>query len=311
MNPKLALYLFAVRWKLKQAVNKIAGSIAIPLLRAVRLLDRKHTANASGRFLRVVGPLLPEHRIGRANLKAAFPEKSSAEISAILAGAWDNLGRVAAEFAHLDRVVIFDPAHPAPADVDYDAASNARFHEIAKSSQPTLFFTAHTGNWEIPALGAAAFGVDVSALYRPPNIRAISDAVLKIRAGCMGTLIPSGLDAPVRLARALERGGHVGMLLDQHYGKGVDVVFFGRTCKANPLLARLARQFDCPIRGVRTIRLPDGNHFRGEITEPVEPKRDADGRINVQGTTQAITTVIEGWVREHPEQWLWQHRRWR
>ena len=38
--------------------------------------------------------------------------------------------------------------------------------------------------------------------------------------------------------------------------------------------------------------------------------RDATGRIDVQGTMQAITTVVEGWVREHPEQWLWLHNRW-
>jgi KDO2-lipid IV(A) lauroyltransferase len=48
-----------------------------------------------------------------------------------------------------------------------------------------------------------------------------------------------------------------------------------------------------------------------EITEPIEPARDAEGKIDVQGTMQAITTVVEGWVREHPEQWLWLHRRWR
>ena len=58
------------------------------------------------------------------------------------------------------------------------------------------------------------------------------------------------------------------------------------------------------------IRLPDGR-FRAELTEAVAPVRDADGRIDVQGTMQAITSVVEGWVREHPEQWLWLHRRWR
>jgi KDO2-lipid IV(A) lauroyltransferase len=101
------------------------------------------------------------------------------------------------------------------------------------------------------------------------------------------------------------------MLVDQHFTKGVEVNFFGRPCKANPLIALLARQVECAIIGLRVIRLPDGNRFRGEITEPLEPPRDADGRIDVKGTMQAITAVIEGWVRECPQQWLWLHRRWR
>ena len=41
------------------------------------------------------------------------------------------------------------------------------------------------------------------------------------------------------------------MLIDQHFSRGVDVTFFGRRCKANPTIARLARQFDCPVVGVR------------------------------------------------------------
>jgi Kdo2-lipid IVA lauroyltransferase/acyltransferase len=59
------------------------------------------------------------------------------------------------------------------------------------------------------------------------------------------------------------------------------------------------------------VRNPDGNSFWGEISGPVEPARDADGRIEIKGTTQAITSVIEGWIRQYPEQWLWLHRRWR
>ena len=55
----------------------------------------------------------------------------------------------------------------------------------------------------------------------------------------------------------------------------------------------------------------DGNSFWVEITDPIDPVRDAEGRIDIKGTMQAITAVIEGWVREHPEQWLWLHRRWR
>ena len=55
----------------------------------------------------------------------------------------------------------------------------------------------------------------------------------------------------MKLAEALGRGTHVGMLVDQYYSRGVDVTFFGRRTKANPLLARLARHFDCPIHDLR------------------------------------------------------------
>jgi KDO2-lipid IV(A) lauroyltransferase len=58
------------------------------------------------------------------------------------------------------------------------------------------------------------------------------------------------------------------------------------------------------------IRLP-GDRFRAELTEAIPPVRDPQGQIDVAGTMQAITSVIEGWIREFPEQWLWVHRRWR
>jgi Kdo2-lipid IVA lauroyltransferase/acyltransferase len=134
--------------------------------------------------------------------------------------------------------------------------------------------------------------------------------VIALRRGIMGDLVASSMGAPVTLARALEQGRHVAMLVDQHYGRGVEVTFFGRKCMANPLIAMLAREIECPIHGTRVIRLP-GNRFAGEISPEVAPVRDADGRIDVAGTMQAITAVVESWVREHPEQWLWLHRRWR
>jgi KDO2-lipid IV(A) lauroyltransferase len=115
----------------------------------------------------------------------------------------------------------------------------------------------------------------------------------------------------VRLANAIERGEHVGMLVDQHFVKGVDVVFFGRWAKANPLIAQLARHTGAAIRGVRVVRQPDGNSFWGELTDEIAPARDAEGKVDLQGTMQIITGIVENWIREHPEQWLWLHRRWR
>jgi Kdo2-lipid IVA lauroyltransferase/acyltransferase len=294
----------------KRVLDAVIGPVAVGALRVVKLTDRRRAANFAGGALRRLGPLLPEHRVGREQLRAAFPNKSDAEIGHILGGVWDNLGRVAAEFVHLDEMRVVGPESDSPNAIILEPDMLERCRRLIHG-KATLSFLCHTANWEMSGVVAKQLGANSAVLYRRPNIASISDAVVKLRAGVMGPMIPTGLDAPVRLARLLQDGVHVGMLVDQHFTKGVDVTFFGRRCKANPLIAMLARQVECPIFGLRIVRLPDCNRFRGEITEPIDPPRDADGRIDIAGTMQAITAVIEGWVREYPEQWLWLHRRWR
>jgi KDO2-lipid IV(A) lauroyltransferase len=295
----------------KRTGSALLGALAVALLKGLRHTDPDRMADFAGWFMRTVGPLLPENRVGRDNLTAAFPEKSSAEIDTILRGSWDNLGRMGAEFAHLDQLWDYDPEHPErPSHYDISRENLDRAIRLATDGKPALIFAAHLANWELPAISAAAASVDSAVLYRRPNIAAIDRWLIETRTASMGELISTGLEAPLKLAEALERGAHVGMLVDQYYMRGVEVTFFGRRTMANPLLARLARHFDCPIHGVRMIRLP-GHRFRGEITEAIAPARDAQGKIDIAGTMQIITSVVEGWIREHPEQWLWQHRRWR
>ncbi len=107
-----------------------------------------------------------------------------------------------------------------------------------------------------------------------PNNKAVAKEIARIRAPLMGHLIRSRAQAPLEMAAALQRGEHLGMLVDQHFSRGVDVTFFGRRCKANPSIARLARQFDCPVVGVRVIRLPD-RRFRIAAEGPFDLPRDA------------------------------------
>jgi Kdo2-lipid IVA lauroyltransferase/acyltransferase len=287
------------------------GGLTVAMLRTARAFDPDKTARFFGRASRFIGRRLREDRIGRENLKAAFPETSPEEIEKILDGVWDNLGRIGAEFAHLDNIWDYDPGQPEKVSrVEFSQRTKELFDQIRDDGKPALIFACHLGNWELPALAAVAHGLDAAILFRRPNNQAADRAIERTRAINMGTLIPAGRDAPLRLAQALQEGKHVAMLVDQYLTNGVEVTFFGRKTTANPMLARLRRQVDCPIHGTRIIRLPN-NRFRAELSEEVKPAFDASGQIDVQGTMQAITNVVEGWVREYPEQWLWLHRRWR
>jgi len=300
-----------LRRGLKRVGNGIVGVLALGLIKGLRLTNLDRMADSTGWMMRTIGPWLPENRIGCENLTAAFPEKSATEIETILRGVWDNLGRMGAEFAQLDRLWDFDSYMLDPhSRIELSAAGIERFLQLQVDGKPALIFAAHLANWELPAICGATYKLDSAVLYRKPNNTVIANWLRETRTASMGEMIATDLSAPVKIAEALARGAHVGMLVDQYYVRGVEVTFFGRRTMANPLLARLAQHFNCPIHGARIIRLP-GHRFRAELTEEIAPVRDDAGLIDIAGTMQVITSVIEGWIREHPEQWLWLHRRWR
>src|SRR6185436_14248137 len=148
----------ALRDAVKPLGDAAVGALTTGLLRTTRYFDPVKTANLFGRVSRFIGRRLREDRIGRANLTAAFPEKSPAEIETILAGVWDNLGRVGAEFAHLDHIWNYDPARPKASCIEIDRRSYELFTQLRLDGKPALIFASHLANWELPALAAVAHG---------------------------------------------------------------------------------------------------------------------------------------------------------
>jgi KDO2-lipid IV(A) lauroyltransferase len=290
------------------AFDYVLAGAAKLLVRGIARRDPDASSDFGGKLARRFGPWLPASRIGRDNLRRAFPEKSKAEIEAILAGVWDNLGRVAGEFVHLDRMWDYDDARPNAGRIETFHVD--RFIGLYTDNKPALIFSAHLANWELAAIAGRKYGLDSAVLFRVPNNPFIAELIHETRRDMMSQLVPAGSDAGLFMGGVLARGGHLGILVDQHRKPGVPVTFFGRKCWANDAFARLARNYDCPVHGARVIRLPK-NRFRIELTRAIELPRDADGRIEIQGAMQTITSIIEAWVREHPEQWLWLHRRWR
>ena len=293
----------------------IGGMPMVMLVRGLfalaRLLGPERSSDVGAFLTRTVGPLLKQNRIALKNVRAAFPDKSDEEVRAIVRTAWSNLGRTAGEYPHLATIFDFDPDNPGKGKIEIDPASIQRFVELMGDGKGAVLFSAHLGNWELPAVCAARFGLETTAIFRPPNDPATARLVAEIRSGTMGGLAAStGAGAAYAVAGVLEKGGHLGQLIDQHFSRGVVVDFMGRPALTNPLLAKLARHYEVPVHGARVVRL-HGHRFRLEITPALDLARDADGQIDVRAATQAMTTIVEGWVREYPEQWLWMHRRWR
>jgi len=256
---------------------------------------------------RGLGMWYPRTKLARSNLKLAFPEKPDEEIEDILKEMWANLGRVA-EYVYLDRIFSIDEEEQSKGRVEIIGAEH--FETLKAHDGPAICFTGHTGNWELLPIASAAYGVNITALFRPPNNRYMAERVLSARTTAMGHLVPSKAGASWALANVMDKDGKVGILVDQFFHRGIEIDFMGHKTLANPLLAKLARQYDCPIYPARCIRLPEGR-FRISIEEPLKAPRKKDGSLDTQALTQSVNDIIAKWITEYPEQWLWLHKRWR
>ncbi|QPC92503.1 lipid A biosynthesis lauroyl acyltransferase [Mesorhizobium sp. INR15] len=292
---------------LRQANYWLVARVAMLIISLLRLLPVDSALNFADRVARRVGPRVGRHQVAVDNLRLAYPEKSEAEIQAIASDMWGNMARLAAEYIFLDALFDYDPKATTPGRIEVKGADH--FLEIAGEQKPHIIFTGHLGNFELLPVAAATFGMNITALFRPPNNPYLADYIHSTRRSTMGSLLPSSTGASFALASVLENGGNIGILVDQKFSNGLATTFFGRPCQSNRVLGTLARHYDCDVYPARCVRLP-GNRFRLEIEDKLTLPRAANGSVDVPALTQLLNDVVERWVREDPGQWMWFHKRW-
>ncbi|MCB1485904.1 MAG: lipid A biosynthesis lauroyl acyltransferase [Bauldia sp.] len=299
------------RGKSKSAdfLDRRAAGMMRFLFNWAQAVGRVRASNIAAGVTRFAGRFVKENKLGAANIAAAFPEKSEAERAEILAEVWDNLARQAIEYAFLkDMIDAFDPEHMADGPVEIVGIEH--IHALRDSGKAGVIFGAHIGNWELVAAIGDKLGLPVTAPYRPPTNPYIAEELAKRRSVFASDLIAPGDGIARRIARALAKGHHLGILVDQRIAEGQVIRFFGRKSLSNPVVGVMARLFDCPVYGSYSVRLPDGR-FRLTMTPQLDLPRDADGRVDAEATNVMVHGMVEDWIRETPGQWLWLHDRWR
>ena len=303
----MKLFITRIVLALRNFRQWLVAQVIFGFLNFLKLFPADAGINFADRLTRKIGPRMRRHQLMLTNLRNAFPEKSETEIEEIARASWGNMGRLAAEYVFLDRLFDFDPHSDTPGRIEVSGIPI--FLDLRDNPRPFVVFTGHTGNFELLPVAGAAFGLTVTVLFRPPNNPYVARKVFDFRAKRMGNLVPSHAGSSFSLARELEAGRGVGVLVDQKFRKGLKTLFFGREVKTNPLLPKLVRQFNCEVYPARCIRLPD-NRYRLEIEPKLEMPRNEAGGLDLTATAQMLNDKVESWVRENPEQWLWYHDRW-
>jgi KDO2-lipid IV(A) lauroyltransferase len=160
----------------------------------------------------------------------------------------------------------------------------------------------------LPA-GFRRLGVTSDIVYRAANNPLIDWLYRHGRSTGASNQIRKGPSGVRQLLAAMRQGHNVAMLVDQKMNDGIAVPFFGRPAMTAPAVAELALRFGCPLIPVRMERL-GGTRFRVTVLPPLDHPDSGDRRQDVLTMMTEINALLESWIRERPEQWLWLHNRW-
>jgi len=267
-----------------------------------KCMPAKTASNIGGWIGRTIGPKLGANRKALHNIKRALPNLTDDQHTAAIRDMWDNLGRIMAEYPHLE--------HIAKHNTTIKGVEILEKH--APTGTPAIIFGAHFGNWEIPSISSTLqTHLRAHITYRAPN-NPWSDRLL-LRARTLKGEITAYNKSPKggrAMMQALKGGNPIAILIDQKYNEGLEIPFFDHPAMTNPIAIQLAQKYKCPLIPIRVERKGSAQ-FTLHILDPV-PVKNTDGTpIPVEDMLKTLHTLLEGWITDRPGQWLWLHRRWK
>ncbi len=276
-------------------------------LKALGLLPRSAARFVGATFARAAYAVRePLRRAADFNLRLAFPEMQEGERRRIIKGMVQQVGWMAGEFSQFPKYT----SENIEQVVKVDGIENFKAaHRLGKG---VLFLTGHMSAWELAPLAHALYGNPLHFLVRPVANRRVEALIDEYRCRPGNRTIEKNRSAR-EILKVLKQGGVVGILADHNTSleEGVIVDFFGIPAATTSGLARIALRTGAAVVPVFVSWDAQLQRYRLGFEPPLELKRTGNEETDVRENTASFTKIIEDWIRAHPDQWLWVHKRWK
>lgn len=270
----------------------------------IKTLPINIASNFGGFLAKLIAPFLKANKIAKENLTKAFPLKTEQEINQIIKKMWNNLGRTAAEFPNTPKIIKNYKKHIEIIGLEHILA-------LKNDEKPGLFISAHLANWELSAAACFACNLPLHRIYRAANNPFVEKLIYdKGRSHNFGELIPKGAKGAKKALELLKQNEHLGILIDQKMNDGIKTLLFNRPAMTASAPAQFAIKFQCPVVMVKIERLK-GTNFKIIVNPPFYAEITDKKQEDIKNLTQKMNNIIENWIKETPEQWLWAHNRWK
>jgi len=244
--------------------------------------------------------------VGLRNLQLAFPEWSEERREQTLRGVYRNLGYLLAEFAQMSS---YTP-DVARSLIRYEGLEN--YLAARDRGKGVLVLTGHLGAWELSSFHHSLMGFPMGMVIRRLDNPLVDEFVNRIR--CLhGNKVLHKDDFARGLIAAMRAGETVGILMDTNMTppQGVFVPFFGKMAATASGMARVASKTGAAVVPGFLLWSEDEGQYVLRFGERIELENTGDSERDAVANTARFTRVIESYIREYPDQWLWMHRRWK
>jgi len=247
-------------------------------------------------------------RVRRAHVEAAIKNAGIDRAPAVAARMYGSLGTALVEFLW----VAGRPHRKIDDLVSLSPEARKVWDRPRAAGQGRIVVTAHTGNWDLVACAAAAHLSPSLAIVTKHLHNRLLDRFWQRCRAQRGARLVDGEALYARAAGILRGGGDVAIVIDQAPERASSVLrlpFLGRLASYDLLPAILSARTGAPI--VMALgRRAEGRTHVIEIPLVIEPPRRASPAF-VREATEKLNRSLDAFVRAHPEQWLWMHRRWK
>jgi KDO2-lipid IV(A) lauroyltransferase len=281
--------------------NRLEYGAALFVLKSLEWAPLEVAYRLARGYARLLDMALPRlRRVAYRNLSFALPELDEAGRAQMVDGVFRSVARVLVTTAKF-------PAMRRENLARWIRCEGGEYFEQARSKgRGVLFATAHLGNWELSAYAHALLAAPMNVVVRPLDNPRIDALVERRRAGSGNRMIFKK-DFARSILKALGANEAVGILVDQNSSPeaGVFVDFFGVKACAGTGFAKLAAHSGASVIPGFALWSEEERRYVLRFYPPVEMTGHAER------DTQAVQSKLEEAIRQHPDQWLWIHRRWK
>ena len=266
-----------------------------------KILGIKLASFLSGKIFQIVGPLFRPKELINSNIKRAFPKIDEINLKKISTSMWNNYGRVFAEYMFIKNF------RSGELNKNIILEGEEVLQDIKINKKRVVFISGHFSNFELMAMQIEKIGIKIAAIYRPLNNIFLNRIMEKIRKNYICKYqIKKGIGGIKELVKLNNDGFSTALMIDQRVSEGVKSNFFNEKAFTTTIPAQLVKKYKIPVVPIFIERF-DNVKFKITVVKPI----NFDENKSVEDITDYLNKILENFIKDKPNYWIWSHNRWK